>query len=78
VSELRALYCYRYRPKDGVEVYSELYEQGFPREGQAPTLPALPPDHLVTADAEFERDIRSLAQRKAFPEPKRLHTMRAR
>lgn len=30
LGELRALYCSRYRPKDGVEAYSEIYEHGFP------------------------------------------------
>ncbi len=43
--ELRALYCSRWRPMDGVEAYSMIYPAdesggGFPRDPQLPPAPA--------------------------------------
>ena len=36
VGELRALYCSRFKPRDGVEAYSEIYQSGFPHQTPAP------------------------------------------
>ena len=30
IAELRALYCSRFKPRDGIETYSEVYGEGFP------------------------------------------------
>jgi hypothetical protein len=35
VAELRALYCSRWKPKDGVETYSTVYQDGIPSERPA-------------------------------------------
>ena len=66
VGELRALYCSRFKPRDGVEAYSEIYQSGFPHESPAP-VPPPPRATITTADREFEREIREAAERKRLP-----------
>jgi hypothetical protein len=66
VGEIRALYCSRHRPKDGATTYSEVYESGYPSERSPAPLP-LPPGHASTADAEFERELRTAAKLKKMP-----------
>ena len=68
VAEIRALYCSRYKPKDGFEAYSELYGEGYPSE--RPTGPApspLPPGREVTADSFFDKELIAAAKLKKFP-----------
>lgn len=67
-SEIRAVYCSKYRPLDGIEVYSSVYPDGIPSERQAgePAWPALPPGR-VTADLEFDRKLQAVAKVKQFP-----------
>ena len=66
VSDIRALYCSRYKPKDGEEAYSEIYQDGFPSERPAA---AIPPKRATTttADAEFAGKIKDMAKVKRFP-----------
>ncbi len=63
--ELRALYCSRWKPRDGVEATSEKY----------PAPPGYPPEHKpepkllfnpseISADPELERAVRDLAAMK--------------
>ena len=66
VGELRALYCSRFKPRDGVEAYSEIYQRGFPHESPEPAPPP-PRVTITTADREFEREIREAAERKRLP-----------
>lgn len=68
IAELRALYCSRFRPKDGVEAYSEVYPRGFPHESPEP---AKPPGRAATMDHEFERRLRELAKVKQMLPPGR-------
>jgi hypothetical protein len=66
VGELRALYCSRFKPRDGVEAYSEIYQSGFPHQTPAPK--ALPKRATsYTADPEFEAELERVAQLKQFP-----------
>lgn len=39
VRELRALFCKRFRPKDGVEVDSKIFPEGFPSEAELGPVP---------------------------------------
>jgi len=66
VGEIRALYCSRFKPKDGVEGYSEVYEGGFPHESPAPQIP--PKREVVTtADQKLTGQIQAAAGRKRLP-----------
>jgi hypothetical protein len=68
LSEIRAVYCSKFRPLDGVTVYSGVYPDGIPSErAAAPPPPALPPGHDFTADPEFENELKSLSKLKQFP-----------
>ena len=71
VGEIRALYCSRFRPRDGAETYSETYPRGFPHERRAAEIPPLPPGMAATTDAEFEAALRLAAKVKSFPSGKR-------
>lgn len=69
LSEIRAVYCSKFRPRDGVEVYSAVYPEGIPSE-QPEILPALPPPRAtkeLTGDAKFEAELQRLAKLKQFP-----------
>jgi hypothetical protein len=67
VAEIRALYCSRYKPRDGQEAYSETYPDGYPLERPADPPPPLPPGHRFTADPEFEKQLHVLGERKRMP-----------
>ena len=68
VAEIRALYCSRYKPKDGVEGYSETYSDGYPSERPAGPAPSpLPPGREVTADSFFDKELIAAAKLKKFP-----------
>jgi hypothetical protein len=67
VAELRALYCSRYRPKDGHETYSEIYESGFPHESRAETFDA-PRGAPVSKDPAIDAVVRKAAAKlKTLP-----------
>jgi len=70
IRELRALYCARFKPKDGVEInYSGVFPDGIvPPEKPLPQFRMLPlPDgRLVTADEALDRRVVEIAQRKAI------------
>lgn len=56
--EMRACFCSKFRPKDGINAYSEVYLDGIPSESGrfelgAPNLKALPPGASVTADSHL-------------------------
>jgi hypothetical protein len=70
LSEIRAVYCSKFRPRDGIEVNSGVYLDGIPSERAAApvlALPVLPPGHSFTADLELENRMRSLGKLKSFP-----------
>ena len=75
--EMRACFCGRYRPLDGVNAYSEIYANGLPPDPTAPPRPeiaapvlkALPAGHVVTADPELEKSIQKLAEKCKMPAP---------
>ncbi len=70
VLELRALLCSRYRPADGVEVYSSVFPDAIPLEQSAEVPPlALPPGHTASADLKIEGMVADLAKRKMLPKP---------
>lgn len=75
--ELRAAYCSKYVPRDGREVYSEIYPDGIPSEKPAdtPQLPPAPPRGLLTADPALQNEV-SLAARH-LGRVKRLEAPRA-
>jgi hypothetical protein len=68
VAELRALYCSRWPPRDGITTYSSIYLDGIPSERAAPPiLPILPPGRAVTASRRLDDAVKDLGRRKAMP-----------
>jgi hypothetical protein len=75
IAEMRACFCCRYKPKDGVEAYSSVYPQGLPPDPTAPPRPeiaapylkALPPGHEATADPELEASFQRLVEKCKMP-----------
>jgi len=54
IGEMRALYCKRFKPKDGIELYSQQFPDGFPSEKQLgpidiPNLEAFDPKNKLAA-----------------------------
>lgn len=72
--EMRACFCCRYKPKDGINAYSSVYPDGLPVDPTAPPRPgiagpdwkALPPGEPVSQDAEMDRKVALLAQAKSI------------
>ncbi len=61
--ELRALYCSRFKPRDGIEAQSSIYVEGFPAETKSdPKLPFAP--SALTADPELDQAVREVAEMK--------------
>jgi hypothetical protein len=67
VAEIRALYCARFKPKDGMEGYSEAYPDGYPSERPADLPSPLPPTSQGTADPEFVAEVQRTAALKRMP-----------
>ena len=70
--EMRACFCGRFKPKDGINAYSEIYgADGLPPDPtapprlviDAPKRKALPPGEPETADPELEASIQRLAEK---------------
>lgn len=86
--EMRALYCKRFRPRDGQETTSEIYIDGFPSEHdlgllQIAGLPD-PPAQLpqaspkmkeISASPEMQSLIAECAAAAAIPEPRKPRTL---
>ena len=80
--ELRACYCGRFRPADGISACSEIYGDGLPIDPTAPPRPeiaapkrlALPPGHVESADPELDAAIQKLAEKVKPPAPHPLVT----
>lgn len=69
--ELRAVFCSRFRPRDGITAYSSVYPDGIPSEHPvAPLLLALPPGHVVSVDLELEHAVREVAAAKDLNRPR--------
>jgi hypothetical protein len=64
VAELRALYCSRFKPRDGIESYSTVYLDGIPPEN---TPPRHEPAPAITADPELRKNVAELAHRRRMP-----------
>jgi hypothetical protein len=75
IAEVRACFCCRYRPKDGISVCSTVFPEGLPpdptapprRKIAAPDFKRLPPGEPVTADPELEESIRQFAEKHKMP-----------
>ena len=83
--EMRACYCNRYKPKDGINAYSTVFPDGLPMDPtapprliEAPKLEALPPGEPETADPELEESFRRLAEKVEMPAPHPTTTRFAR
>lgn len=61
--ELRALFCAKFEPRDGIEIHDERFAYLAP---PPPRTVALPPGH-VSADPVIDQSIRDLAQQKEMP-----------
>ncbi len=68
VREMRALFCSRFNPRDGINAYSSVYPDGIPADPknplqlEAPKMLALPPGHTVSADKSLETAVQILSQ----------------
>ncbi|MGA3015958.1 MAG: hypothetical protein ABSF62_02480 [Bryobacteraceae bacterium] len=63
--ELRACFCSRWRPKDGIEAASTIFPEGLPPDPMAPKkqiaaaeVKALPPGQSVSANKSFDTKLR--------------------
>lgn len=68
--ELRAVFCARFKPADGIEADSATFTEGVPSEHPQlppPPLLALPVGHTVTCDAELDEAVQNLAQACTMP-----------
>ena len=81
--EMRACFCSKFPPRDGINVHSSIYVDGIPSERTAPKqlagpeLKALPPGHTVTTDPELDTLIVQAAAAKAIPTRPLPHTTRS-
>ena len=77
--ELRATYCSKFKPKDGIELDSVVYPEGIPSERggaydallSGTQFPALPAGHTVSADPGAEALVAMLDQQLAIDNLKR-------
>ena len=69
VAELRALYCSRFKPRDGIESYSTVYLDGIPPENTPRGFRAEDEKPLTTADPELRKNVAELAHRRRMPKP---------
>ena len=66
---LRQILCSKVKPADGIETGgTSAFPDGAPSEKriEAPTMPALPPGHVVSADRQLDDAVKSLAASKGF------------
>lgn len=74
-AEMRACFCCRYRPKDGVSAYSTVYPDGLPPDPTAPPrrelegreMLMLPPGHSVSVDKGLDELVCAVAATKVMP-----------
>lgn len=63
--EFRAVFCSKFRPRDGIEKHSEIYPDGIPSE--KPAVPSLPSGAVNPRIANI---VHELAEVKSLPAPK--------
>jgi hypothetical protein len=65
--ELRAIFCSKFKPRDGIEAGSLVYVDGIPSEhqGPAPGMLALPPGHVASADRQLDEAVKESAEHPA-------------
>lgn len=68
--ELRACFCSRFRPRDGIEAHSAVFPDGIPSERTAPPL-ALPGPRgdVISEDRQIEAAVGDLARARRLPQP---------
>ena len=66
VAELRALFCSRWKPRDGIETYSSIYLDGIPSE-RGERKPPPPRAHIVTRDPALQKAVTKAARQKQLP-----------
>jgi len=66
--EIRACFCGKFKPKDGINAFSETYPDGIPSEREdrnraitGPELKALPSGHVASADPSLDAAIKLAA-----------------
>lgn len=53
VREVRAVFCSKFKPKDGIDAYSQVYPDGIPSEKEeAPQLPAPKPRQIAASEPQ--------------------------
>lgn len=73
--EVRAVFCARFKPRDGLTAYSSVYPDGIPSEFPVESSPvlALPPGHVASIDPELEHAVREVAAAKDLNRPRLIH-----
>ncbi len=61
--EMRALFCSRWKPRDGIEATSSVYLEGFPPERKAEPKVLIAPE-AISADPRLARAVIDLAEKK--------------
>lgn len=70
--EMRACFCSRYKPKDGIEARSEKFIEGIPSEKLEEPMKALPLGNVASASPQLDRAVKLLARAKDMDRPARL------
>jgi len=77
--ELRAVACSKFKPRDGVEVYSETYIDGIPSEKPSEPLQLAGPENIklldghVSADPEADHLVLDMVPLKSLPPVPEFH-----
>jgi hypothetical protein len=64
IGEIRAIYCSKFKPKDGIEAYSTVYLDGIPSERPRPEMRDSPRGEPISADPDINRMVTQAAARK--------------
>lgn len=73
MQEMRACYCSRHRPKDGINAYSQVYADGIPSEKKTEPLKLAAAAGMAgrnTADPELNRVVAGVARMLEMPKAK--------
>ncbi len=75
--EFRAVFCAKFKPRDGIEAFgSAVFPEGIPSDRPPVPPPALPPGERTVDPASIDRTVGRLAKLKDLNEPKMRKRLR--